>query len=64
MSEIEKQHEIAEMKQEKEVEKEQELGHCPFTIDVLWKIFDWSWLNVSFTNEFFLFWSFLKLYYN
>jgi len=51
MAEIEKQHEIAEIKPEKEVEKEQELGHCPFTIDILWKIFDWSWLSEDTSQE-------------
>lgn len=47
VNEIEKQPDLVEFKPEKEAEKEEPLGHCPFTIDTLWKIFDWTWLSVS-----------------
>ena len=46
ISEIEKQAEQIDLKPEKEVERDEPLGHCPYTIETLWKIFDWSWLTV------------------
>ncbi len=50
ISEIEKQADIADLKPEKEVETVQPLGHCPYSIDTLWKIFDWAWLSVRIEN--------------
>lgn len=47
VNEIKKQPDLVEFKPDKEVEKEEPLGHCPFTIDTLWKDFDWTWLSVS-----------------
>jgi len=51
ISEIEKQADIADLKPEKEVEQVQPLGHCPYSIDTLWKIFDWAWLSQDTSQE-------------